>query len=127
MLRQYLCQISLFSDGSNESRRKRTRQHPEYQPWNLDGDNWFNELAKQINCHLKILAGRSWSTRVRGEHTIRLAVLACQTDPFKHVFPKHYCEWDSRESEVRACVHPNSDTFCRYFVRPMVDLLRSID
>ena len=93
----------------------------------MDGDNWYNSVAKAINRHLKVMVGPRWREHVRGGKSVHLATLSTRSNPFTDVLPEHFDEWRSRGGQVRTCVHPTALTFGRYYVQPLVNLLRSLD
>ena len=94
-------------------------------PWCVDAWNWHNRLALQLNRQLRNVIGTKWNSFLRGGRTVKMAVL--DSNPLTVLHPKHYCEWETKDSCVRSCVHPNADTFASYYLEPVKNLLGTIE
>ena len=94
-------------------------------PWCVDAWNWHNRLALQLNRQLRNVIGTKWNSFFRGGRTVKMAVL--DSNPLTVLHPKHYCEWETKNSCVRSCVHPNADTFASYYLEPVKNLLGTIE
>lgn len=94
-------------------------------PWCVDSRNWHNHLARQVNRQLRNIIGTKWRSYYRDGRSVNMAVL--DSNPLGIMHPRHFTEWETKDSLVRCCVHPNADTFANYYLEPVRNLLSSLE